>query len=56
MYYWLEDREEEEIEEGKDYYDADHAAEWMEKHPYGWYNSEHGKGTGIEEDEEEDEE
>ena len=31
-------------------YDADHAAEWMEMHPYGWYNDEDDKGTGDEDD------
>ena len=50
-----EEEEEEEREEGKDYYDADHAAEWMEKNPHGWYNSEHDKGTGDEEEDEDPE-
>jgi len=31
-------------------YDADHAAEWMERHPHGWYNSENDYGTGEEDD------
>lgn len=30
-------------EEG-DYFDADHAEEWIEKHPYGYYNSENDFG------------
>lgn len=33
-----------------DYYDDGHAKEWMEKHPYGWYNSENDYGTGDEDD------
>lgn len=31
-------------EDEDDYYDADHAREWMEKHPYGYYNSERDYG------------
>ena len=31
-------------------YNADHAAEWMEMHPNGWYNDENDKGTGDEDD------
>ena len=35
-----------------DEYDEGHAEEWMEKHPYGWYNSESDYGTGDEEEHE----
>ena len=34
-----------------DEYDEGHAKEWMEKHPYGYYNNEHDYGTGDEDDE-----
>ena len=40
----------EEFIDGGDKYDANHAAEWMEKHPHGWYNSESDYGTGDEDD------
>ena len=33
-------------EEDEDHYDAEHAAEWMEKHPNGYYNSEKDYGDG----------
>ena len=36
-------------EEDKDVYDADHAAEWMERNPHGYYNSEKDYGTDDEE-------
>ena len=29
-----------------EYYDADHAAEWMERNPHGYYNNESDYGTG----------
>ena len=35
-------------------YNAEHAAEWMEKHPYGWYNNEDDYGEDVEETEEEE--
>ena len=35
-----------------DEYDEGHAEEWMERHPYGWYNSESDYGTGDEEEHE----
>jgi len=33
-------------------FDADHAAEWMERHPYGYYNSENDYGEYADEDDE----
>ena len=32
-------------EEDEDHYDADHAAEWMERNPHGYYNSEKDYGV-----------
>ena len=37
-------------------YNAEHAAEWMEKHPHGWYNNEDDYGEDVEETEEEEDE
>ena len=33
-----------------DSYDADHAAEWMERNPYGYYNNEGDYGVDVEDD------
>ena len=42
---------EDDDEPDPDEYDEGHANEWMERHPYGWYNSESDYGTGDEEHE-----
>ena len=42
---------EDDDEPDPDEYDEGHAKEWMERHPYGWYNSESDYGTGDEEHE-----
>ena len=42
---------EDDDEPDPDEYDEGHAEEWMERHPYGWYNSESDYGTGDEEHE-----
>ena len=41
--------EEEDIEDD-DYYDAEHAQEWMERNPHGYYNSEKDYGVDDEDD------
>ena len=41
-----------EDDDDPDEYDEGHAEEWMERHPYGWYNSESDYGTGDEEEHE----
>lgn len=43
---------EDDDEPDPDEYDEGHAEEWMERHPYGWYNSESDYGTGDEEEHE----
>ena len=43
---------EDDDEPDPDEYDEGHAEEWMEKHPYGWHNSESDYGTGDEEEHE----
>lgn len=44
---------EDDDEPDPDEYDEGHAKEWMERHPYGWYNSESDYGTGDEDEEQE---
>lgn len=43
---------EDDDEPDPDEYDEGHAEEWMERHPYGWHNSESDYGTGDEEEHE----
>ena len=43
---------EDDDEPDPDEYDEGHSKEWMERHPYGWYNSESDYGTGDEEEHE----
>ena len=42
--YGYEDDEDEESDEESEYYNDKHAKEWMEKHPYGYYNNEEDYG------------
>ena len=49
-----DDDDEEDLELSGDYYDADHAAEWVERHPYGYYNSENDYGLDDEYEDEDD--
>lgn len=51
---YVNDSDDEDDEDDEEEYNAKHAEEWMEKHPYGWYNNENDYGTGDEEDEEEE--
>ena len=46
--YCKEDNED--YEDDNDYYDAEHAQEWMERNPYGYYNSEKDYGVDDEDD------
>lgn len=50
----LEDYVDDSGEDDDEEYNDEHAKEWMEKHPHGWYNNENDYGTGDEEVDEEE--